>query len=160
MQIQEVFAVRQEEWPAVRVVRRIPARRRGRQGTGVPPAAEIRNIVIPSAPKRISLPVPQVPPRESGALQSATGAPPLPSIRHSFPFATNPMERPSGDQNGKYAPSVPDNSTASSLSSERIQRDIFPSLPATKTIRVPSGESAGGRFGTKEQNVYRREATT
>src|SRR5262249_22444246 len=56
---------------------------------------------------------------------------------------------PSGDQNGKYAASVPGNSTASSLSSERTQRDILPSRLATKAICVPSGESAGYPFRYK-----------
>ena len=53
------------------------------------------------------------------------------------------MNRPSGDQNGNAAPSVPGTAWASTRSSGRIQiRDGSPVRAATNASRDPSGESA------------------
>ena len=114
---------------------------------GVPPSAETRMMaLLELGANRIRFELPQVPPRPFRASQIATGAPPFASIRNIFPFAKNPMAWPSGDQNGRNAPSVPGSSIASSLSIERIQREVLPSRLATNAIRVPSGDRAGGPF--------------
>src|ERR1700720_1364750 len=101
-------------------------------------------MVLASPSKTIWLLRPQLAPRASGALQMATRDPPLASALQSLPLAKNPSERPSGDQKGKYAPSVPGSSIASSLPSGFNHNVLLPSRLATNTIRVPSGESAGG----------------
>ena len=55
----------------------------------------------------------------------------------------NAIERPSGDQNGYRAPSVPSITTQSVASNRRSQSRGLPSADnATKTTRVPSGEMA------------------
>ena len=49
----------------------------------------------------------QLPPNARGASASTSGFPPSRSRRFSFPSAKKPIERLSGAQNGKLAPSVP-----------------------------------------------------
>jgi len=58
--------------------------------------------------------------------------------RLSLAVAVNPIERLSGDQNGKSAPSVPASGCASVLSSARKQRRFGPSPEATKTMYRPA----------------------
>ena len=67
----------------------------------------------------------------------------LEALRLSFPEAKNATNRPSGDQKGNAAPSVPGTAWASMRSSGRIQmRDDSPLRVATNARRVPSGDSA------------------
>ena len=63
-------------------------------------------------------------------------------MRFSLPSAKNPTDRPSGDQNGHEAPSVPVNGRAETASRERNDSRDRPSSVATKTIFCPSGEIA------------------
>ena len=73
------------------------------------------------------------------------GSPPTPT-RLSLPFAKNPIDLLSGDQNGPTAPSVPPSRFAVSESSGRSQRnDVLPTT-ATNARYRPSGDSASG-FG-------------
>ena len=63
----------------------------------------------------------------------------------SFEPAKNPMCRPSGDQNGYIASSVPGSGRAARLSSDRTHRRAFPEESlAVNAICWPSGERAGG----------------
>ena len=72
----------------------------------------------------------------SGAHADASGAelsanactfPPFSSTVFNFPPAKNPSERPSGDQKGEAAPSVPGMAVASLALSERVHSLIDPS---------------------------------
>ena len=74
----------------------------------MPPAAATRKSGAPFlGVKRITSPF-QLPGAERVASQSVRAGPPDASIALSLPPATNARERPSGDQNGPEAPSVPD----------------------------------------------------
>src|ERR1700739_1668832 len=78
-------------------------------GWGVPPDAGIRFTTSPICPlgvKRMTPPRFQLPPRPDGASHSVCPPPPAMSSLLSFPSAKNPRDLPSGDQNGKLAPSV------------------------------------------------------
>src|SRR6185369_17282892 len=78
-----------------------------------------------------------------GTSQIVSTGPPAASILLSFPSAKKARERPSGDQNGAAAPSVPGSAAADSSASNRTQRETLPSEPrATNAIRRPSGERA------------------
>ena len=55
---------------------------------------------------------PQLAPRPEGASHKEIGSPPSIRVFFSFPAAKNPTHCPSGEKNGAYAPSVPDNGTA------------------------------------------------
>src|SRR6188474_557774 len=68
--------------------------------------------------------------------------PPSMSILFNRPAAKNPMERPSGDQNGRVPRSVPRSGRAAGESSERSHSCDRPSDEPTKTIFDPSGEIA------------------
>jgi hypothetical protein len=71
------------------------------------------------------------------------GRPPSTSTRLSWRSAKNPMERPSGDQNGCAPPSVPGMARTSWEPRSRnqiLQVDSVPARP-TNTRRAPSGES-------------------
>src|SRR6516225_10162579 len=60
----------------------------------------------------------------------------------NLPAAKKPIRRPSGDQNGSNAPSVPLICCAFDADNARTQSLSFPSGPkATKASRVPSGET-------------------
>ena len=83
-----------------------------------------------------------VPPRPPTTGASVWGAPPPRSGRLSAPPAKKPTDRPSGDQNGKVAPSVPFSACAVVAARDRTQSRDTPSSEATNTIRRPSGESA------------------
>src|SRR6266849_10004505 len=77
---------------------------------GVPPEDETRD----NAPKasRANMIVPSgfhAPPRPLGASHSTWTCPPDTSTFLSLPSAKNPIDLPSGDQNGKDAPCVPTN---------------------------------------------------
>src|SRR5215218_4085379 len=52
------------------------------------------------------------------------------------------MDRPSGDQKGEAAPSVPASGCAVVVASDRSQIRDAPSLEATYTMCLPSGERA------------------
>ena len=71
------------------------------------------------------------------------GRPPASAIRFSLLWAKNAIERPSGDQNGRCAPSLPSIARLSTSSNRRSQSLLLPSAEiATKTRRLPSGETA------------------
>src|SRR5262249_1904768 len=75
---------------------------------GVPPVDETRySPPFPSGEKRIVPSRFQVPPRPLGASHSTCADFAETSTFLSFPLAKNPMNRPSGDQKGWDAPSVP-----------------------------------------------------
>src|SRR5215469_622959 len=75
---------------------------------GVPPLAGISyNGDKKEGVNRMIPPELQAPPLSIGASQSICSPLPSDSIRLSFPPAKNPIERPSGDQKGSAAPSVP-----------------------------------------------------
>src|SRR4026207_901117 len=72
------------------------------------------------------------------------GGPPPASTRFRFPAEKNPRVRPSGDQKGWSAPSVPAIGTASSDERSRTNScAVTASLPPTPQTRRPSGEDAG-----------------
>ena len=87
----------------------------------------------------------QVPPRLSVPGASVKTGPPSTSIFLKKRSAKKPMCRPSGDQNGLCAPSVPASGCALDSESFRTQRrlGLSPFL-AVKTIRSPSGEISTG----------------
>ena len=91
-------------------------------------------------------PDPQVPPARPTISQISWGRPPAATfIFWSIPLAEKPTHRPSGDQKGISAFSVPGRAVAVPESIERNHSIRFPSLPLpTNTIRRPSGESAKG----------------
>jgi hypothetical protein len=70
------------------------------------------------------------------------GGPPTRSRRFNVSPAKKPMDRLSGDQNGKFAPSVPASGWVVVAPSGRTHRRDSPSSDATNTICRPSGESA------------------
>src|SRR5215467_326886 len=72
----------------------------------------------------------------------STGPPEL-SVFFSFPPAKNAMKRPSGDQNGWRAPSVPGRGRAASESRLRTHIWVLSSTVATKASVRPSDDSAG-----------------
>src|SRR5258707_15284966 len=78
-------------------------------GCGVAPDAETRCTTSPIFPlgvKRMTPSLFQLPPRPDGASHRVCIGPPAISSLFSFPSAKNARDRPSGDQNGKLAPSV------------------------------------------------------
>ena len=72
----------------------------------------------------------QVPPRPAGARASVCGAPPPRSMRFIVPAAKKPTERPSGDQNGYVAPSVPPSGLAAEAPRSRSHSPTPLSPPA------------------------------
>src|ERR1700734_2226170 len=97
-------------------------------GIALPPAAEIRNSGEPDTGRNRMVP--------SGAHADALGEelsakvctfPPFSSTVFNFPPAKNPSERPSGDQKGEAAPSVPGMALASLALSQRVHSLIDPS---------------------------------
>src|SRR5215471_5710157 len=95
-------------------------------------------------PKRIVSSGPQLPPRKSVTVSATTcTGPPAAGIFFSFPAAKNPIQRPSGDQNGSWASSVPANSFAPTCSMDRTQSiGLPPAVSALNTRARPSGERA------------------
>src|SRR5450432_694176 len=74
------------------------------------PSAFTRQITLPaSGEQMITFLLPQLPPRAASTFASACGGPPDAATFCNLPLAKNAMLRPSGDQNGKLAPSVPCN---------------------------------------------------
>src|ERR1700732_1848599 len=111
---------------------------------GVPPESEILWMpVCESGAKMITPSRFQLPPRPNGASQSVLAVPPSRLIFFSFPSAKKPSERPSGDQKGKVAPSVPAIGSAASFPRGRTQISATPFiLTATKASSVPSALNA------------------
>ena len=71
-------------------------------------------------------------------------APPATATFISLPRAKNPSDRPSGDQNRCFAPSVPSMAVASRESSDRTnRRDGESPLTAVNAIRRPIGDDGG-----------------
>src|SRR3954469_16294121 len=108
---------------------------------GVPPDADTAyKAPLIYGAKTIVSPL-HVPPRPFGASQ-ITREPCAPgSVRFNFPPAKNASERPSADQKGHPAPSVPGRSCESSASIGRSHRCEIPmESDPTNTIRFPSGE--------------------
>src|SRR5262245_34391463 len=74
--------------------------------SGLPPSAETLNkpVVEPNTivPSRF-----QVPPEKPGASQISCGGPPEASTLRNLPATKYPLKRPSADQNGRVAFSVP-----------------------------------------------------
>ncbi len=71
------------------------------------------------------------------------GKPPASAMRFNFSFAKKAIERPSGDQNGPDAPSVPSIKRGSTVAKFRTHSCATPLvLIATNTSREPSGDSA------------------
>src|SRR6476659_8521045 len=87
----------------------------------------------------------QEPPLDSSTSASATGnADADASTTFSLPWAKNPSDRPSKDQNGYVAPLDPRIEKASSESSGRTQRNTSSSESlAEDAHRVPSGDTVG-----------------
>ncbi|MGH9368178.1 MAG: hypothetical protein ACRD3M_10950 [Thermoanaerobaculia bacterium] len=91
--------------------------------------------------------MPQLPPRASttSARSRGGGGDGEASTTFNRPFAKKPIERLSGDQKGKSAPSPPGTGYASGASSSRTHRRKEPSASrAPKARRRPSGDNAGG----------------
>ena len=82
----------------------------------------------------------QLPPLPNVQFVSKRGGPPARSNLLSFPGEKNPMDCPSGDQNGANAPSVPCSGLALSESMFRSHNLRTPPWLAVKTILLPSGE--------------------
>jgi hypothetical protein len=94
----------------------------------------------------------QEPPKPDGASHNATNPVPTASIRFSFPLAKNPIDFPSGDQNGCDAPSVPGSGCAERPSSGRTHKSLLPSADvATKASRLPSADTAIGLASRVEE---------
>ena len=64
---------------------------------------------------------------------SVTGGPPATAIFFKFPPAMNPTDRPSGDQNGNVAPSVPESLRASCEASDRTVQGARTGFASHKT---------------------------
>src|SRR5262245_29140517 len=89
------------------------------------------------------LPGPHVPPRGSATAAMICAPPPVRSTRRKRPRAKKPSERPSGDQNGLDAPSVPVIGLVTKVVSERTKMWLPLASTPTYAIRPPSGEIAG-----------------
>src|SRR5712691_10993908 len=85
----------------------------------------------------------------SACSASVTGEPPATATLFKFPPATNPTNRPSGDQNGAEAPSVPESIRASCEPSDRMYKTPGPvsasanrllTSIATNATERPSGD--------------------
>ena len=108
-----------------------------------PPAATRQMPRLGAGVKRMTPSRFQLPPRPSGASASTCGAPPVVSTVLSLPPAKNPTDRPSADQNGNAASSVPVSGCACIVSSERIHSCGTPRRgAATNASRPPSGDKA------------------
>ena len=95
--------------PAANNARRRHWRRRSLvSGEGVPPKAGTCKMAVASAANKIRPSLVHVPPRPGpGVSQMAVAVSAVRSMRRSLPSAKNAMDLLSGDQNGEYAPSVP-----------------------------------------------------
>ena len=142
-------------WPALKRIRCPSGRNCGHRcvpcpaarrvsGAADPPMAAIRirpTPVVSGAytitPSRL-----HVPPRPAGASARICGLPPETPIRFSLPSAKKPIERPSGAQNGKLAPSVPVSDLGAAWSNGRTHSRDWPSSFATNANWRPSGDRA------------------
>src|ERR1700682_4275862 len=114
---------------------------------GAPPAAEMRDspVQMPGEDKMTpsGFPAPPLPLRASHRI---CGVPPNAVVFFNFPSAKKPRDCPSGDQNGKLAPSVPGRGLADREARGRIQSCVLPSSEADSATRLPSGEIAKERM--------------
>src|SRR5438045_6783515 len=86
-------------------------------------------------------PFSQLPPRPNGASQIVIGPPPARRTFFNFPSAKKAIQSPSGDQNGKVAPSLPSTASADNFASARIQIRAGPlSAMAPSANLLPSGD--------------------
>ena len=93
-------------------------------------------------PSRLHDP-PVVPASASAASLITIGELPLISTRFSLPAEKNPIERLSGDQNGKSAPSVPASRRPSNEFKGRSHNaGAWLAVATRKTMLRPSGEMA------------------
>ncbi len=83
---------------------------------------------------------PQLPPRPSSASQRTSTEPVESSMRRSFAREKKTRNRPSGDQKGLSAVSVPGSARTSSESRSRTRSIILPPAIPPKTSLRPSGE--------------------
>src|SRR4029079_16152951 len=91
----------------------------------------------------------QVPSTPVGASQILVGGPPVTSIFISFPSATNPRNRLSGDQNGRRVRSVPGSGCGVSAPSGLSQIWVLPLVSVSLNARIfPSGEILGASIVT------------
>src|SRR5512141_2621731 len=97
---------------------------------------------FPARAKRIVPSRPHDPEPSCGPSHRVCAGPPEAATFLSFPSEKNPMKRPSGDQKGESAPSVPSSTVAVKLSSCRTYSRGRPRAEPTKTNRRPSGEIA------------------
>ena len=116
-------------------------------GTASPPdAGTTKSVPVKVGANTIRSSAPQAPPRAScvePVSAMARGEPPRRSITLRRRCAKKPSRRPSGDQNGKRASTVPGSSFASVEPSDLTQSAVRPSLPrATKASWRPSDDSA------------------
>jgi len=83
-------------------------------------------------------------PRPLGASASVSARPPSAGTTFSLLFEKNPMRRPSGDQNGSAALSVPSSRRDVIESSERTHNSFSDRAtdPTTNATIVPSGDTA------------------
>src|ERR1700722_7077555 len=87
----------------------------------------------------------QPPPGGFGASATVETGPPATGMVFSFPSEKNPMDRPSGDQNGNVPPSVPVSFRGALELSGWIQIALRSFAPwAQYATCVPSAERAGG----------------
>ena len=84
----------------------------------------------------------QLPPLPRGASHTTIGGPPEIWTVFSLPSAKNPMDRLSGDQNGKASVFGAAIGVAVRLPIGRSQSRYVGRIPATKTMCWPSGETA------------------
>src|SRR4029077_8879111 len=108
-----------------------------------PPPAAMRKIGLPGLVEtRIVPSFPQEPPSGEGVIASVRTDPPARSTRFSLASAKKPSDRPSGDQKGDDARSVPGTGCASGASNARTHSRGGPFDWAVKAIFSPSGEMA------------------
>src|SRR5215831_18448725 len=94
-------------------------------------------------PKIIVSSRPHEPPRKSSAFAIVWAVPPAAGIFLSFPSAKNPIQRLSGDQNGRSAFSAPSIIWAVPPCKDLSHKAaLAPGAVATKTIDLPSGDKA------------------
>src|SRR5689334_8253163 len=90
--------------------------------------------IVPSSP--------QEPPCGLGASASTLAAPPSRSIRFNVLAAKNASDRPSGDQNGSEAPSVPGKNRDRSDRNSRTQSRESSEASPTAATHKPSRDTA------------------
>src|ERR1700720_3334236 len=102
----------------------------------------------------------QLPPTGKGASQSVKTGPPRALTVFNLPSAKKPTDRPSGDQKGCDARSVPTRGSADSDFNGRNQREVLPCVSTRISSRVfPSGEILGQRSGRVSGGATIEETT-